>query len=135
MLPLIIGGIAALAGAIGGGIALFSGKEEEQKKTEAEIEERRRQEEEERRRREEEERRKREAEKKQIKVRNIVKISSDTKNFWRKDKSEASLTGTPRNFPLKACAAAPPRRPPRKERKWRCRSGSARGETAAPAAT
>ena len=94
MLPLIIGGIAALAGAIGGGIALFSGKEEEQKKTEAEIEERRRQEEEERRRREEEERRKREAEKKQIKVRNIVKISSDTKNFWRKDKSEAIYTIT-----------------------------------------
>ena len=76
MLPLIIGGIAALAGAIGGGIALFSGKEEEQKKTEAEIEERRRQEAEERRRQEEE---------KRIKVRNIVKISSDAKKFWRKD--------------------------------------------------
>ena len=94
MLPLIIGGIAALAGAIGGGIALFSGKEEEQKKTEAEIEERRRQEEEERRRQEAEERRRREEEEKRIKVGDIVKISSNALKFWRKNKPEEMYTIT-----------------------------------------
>ena len=101
MLPLIIGGIVGL---VGGGIALLSGKkeEEERKKAEAEVEERRRQEaeerrrqeEEERRRREAEERRRREAEEKRIKVRNIVKISSDAKKFWRKDEPEATYTIT-----------------------------------------